>query len=160
MAVQHTGKHYRLLSEAEYEYVMRGGTDTPYWWGSGTPARVVENLPGSRDRSPLRRSWTHAFRGYRDGYWGDAPVGHFATNPFGLYDIDGNVSEWVQDCWHDNYTRAPRDGSAWVNPGCGLRMIRGASWGSSPEQARSAYRIAATPDTRSGRVGFRVAREL
>ncbi|KGI77558.1 formylglycine-generating enzyme family protein [Oleiagrimonas soli] len=157
---KHTGKNYRLLSEAEYEYVMRAGTTTPYWWGSGSPKREVENLPGSRDRSPLRRSWTHAFKGYRDGYWGDAPVGHFAPNPFGLYDIDGNVSEWVQDCWHDNYTRAPRDGSAWVNPGCGLRMIRGASWGSSPEQSRSAFRIAAEPDTRSGRVGFRVARDL
>ena len=157
---QHTGKTYRLLSEAEYEYVMRGGTTTAYWWGKGTPDSVVENLAGARDRSPLRRSWTHAFPGYRDGYWGDAPAGHFKPNPFGLYDIDGNVSEWVEDCWHDNYIRAPRDGSAWVNPGCGLRMIRGSSWGSSPDQARSAFRIAASPDTRSGRVGFRVVRAL
>jgi formylglycine-generating enzyme required for sulfatase activity len=157
---RHTGKSYRLLSEAEYEYVMRGGTDTPYWWGTGTPAREVENLAGSRDRSPLRRSWTNAFPGYRDGYWGDAPAGHFQPNPFGLYDIDGNVSEWVEDCWHDNYIRAPLDGSAWVNPGCSLRMIRGSSWGSSPAQARSAFRVAAGPQTRSGRVGFRIARQL
>ncbi len=157
---QHTGKTYRLLSEAEYEYVMRAGTSTPYWWGSGSPGRKVENLAGSRDRSRLGRRWTHAFRHYGDGYWGDAPAGHFLPNPFGLYDIDGNVSEWVEDCWHDNYIRAPRDGSAWVNPGCSLRMLRGSSWGSSPEQARSAYRIAASPDTRSGRVGFRVARQL
>jgi formylglycine-generating enzyme required for sulfatase activity len=157
---RHTGKTYRLLSESEYEYVMRGGTQTPYWWGSGSPRREVENLAGGRDRSPLRRSWTNAFRGYRDGYWGDAPAGHFLPNPFGLYDIDGNVSEWVEDCWHDNYIRAPIDGSAWVNPGCSLRMIRGASWGSSPTQARSAFRIAADPTTRSGRVGFRVARQL
>ncbi|MDA3915317.1 SUMF1/EgtB/PvdO family nonheme iron enzyme [Oleiagrimonas sp.] len=157
---KHTGKNYRLLSEAEYEYVMRGGTTTPYWWGSGTPRRAVENLAGSRDRSSLQRSWTNAFKDYRDGYWGDAPVGHFVANPFGLYDIDGNVSEWVQDCWHENYTRAPRDGSAWVNPGCSLRMIRGASWASSPPQARSAFRLSADPDTRSGRVGFRVARDL
>jgi formylglycine-generating enzyme required for sulfatase activity len=157
---KHTGKTYRLPSEAEYEYAMRGGTRMPYWWGSGTPRRAVENLPGSRDRSPLGRTWTHAFKGYRDGYWGQAPVGHFAANPFGLYDMDGNVSEWVEDCWHDNYNRAPRDGSAWVNPGCALRMIRGGSWGSSPNQARSAYRLAAEPDTRSGRVGFRVVRVL
>lgn len=157
---RHTGKTYRLLSEAEYEYVMRGGTTTPYWWGTGSPSSAVENLAGDRDRSPLRRTWTHAFKHYRDGYWGDAPVGHFKANPFGLYDIDGNVSEWVQDCWHDNYTRAPRDGSAWVNPGCALRMIRGGSWGSSPPQARSAFRLSAAPDTRSGRVGFRVVREL
>lgn len=157
---RHTGKTYRLLSEAEYEYVMRGGTDTPYWWGTGTPTHEVENLAGSRDRSPLRRSWTNAFRNYRDGYWGDAPAGHFQPNPFGLFDIDGNVSEWVEDCWHDNYIRAPLDGGAWVNPGCSLRMIRGASWGSSPTQARSAFRLAAGPKTRSGRVGFRIARQL
>jgi formylglycine-generating enzyme required for sulfatase activity len=84
----------------------------------------------------------------------------FLPNPFGLYDMGGNVSEWVEDCWHDNYTRAPVDGSAWVNPGCGERVIRGGSWGSAPEQDRSSFRLAAAVDARSGRVGFRVARDL
>jgi formylglycine-generating enzyme required for sulfatase activity len=84
----------------------------------------------------------------------------FAPNPFGLYDIDGNVSEWMADCWHDSYIRAPVDGSAWVNPGCSTRVVRGGSWGSSPEQVNSAYRQGADASVRSGRVGFRILREL
>ncbi|MDE1895415.1 MAG: SUMF1/EgtB/PvdO family nonheme iron enzyme, partial [Xanthomonadaceae bacterium] len=157
---QRTGKRYRLPSEAEFEYAMRGGTTSRYWWGNGVPERKVENLTGSEDRSRHGRSWSNAFRGYRDGYWGPAPVMSFAPNPFGLYDIDGNVSEWVADCWHDNYIRAPVDGSAWVNPGCSARVLRGGSWGSSPEQVTSDYRQGADSDIRSGRVGFRVVREL
>jgi formylglycine-generating enzyme required for sulfatase activity len=157
---QRTGKTYRLPSEAEFEYALRGGTSSRYWWGDGTPSSKVENLTGSGDRSPSGRRWSNAFQGYRDGYWGPAPAGSFAPNAFGLYDIDGNVSEWVQDCWHDSYLRAPRDGGAWVNPGCGSRVVRGGSWGSSPEQVRSAYRQGADANVRSGRVGFRVLREL
>ncbi|MEO6967605.1 MAG: SUMF1/EgtB/PvdO family nonheme iron enzyme [Rhodanobacteraceae bacterium] len=155
-----TGKHYRLPSEAEFEYAERGGTTTPYWWGSGAPYKPLENLTGSGDRSPSHRSWSNAFVDYSDGYWGPAPVMSFAANPFGLYDIDGNVSEWVADCWHENYTRAPRDGDAWINPGCAQRVVRGGSWGSAPDQDRSAFRQAAPADARSGRVGFRVIREL
>jgi formylglycine-generating enzyme required for sulfatase activity len=84
----------------------------------------------------------------------------FEANPFGLYDINGNVSAWVHDCWHENYNLAPRDGGAWVNPGCRVRVIRGGSWGSSPLQERSAYRQGADGSLRSGRVGIRIAREL
>ncbi|HUW54573.1 MAG TPA: SUMF1/EgtB/PvdO family nonheme iron enzyme [Rhodanobacter sp.] len=157
---QRTGKVYRLPSEAEFEYALRGGTSTRYWWGNGEPTSKVENVTGGGDRSPSGRRWSHAFRRYSDGYWGPAPVMSFAPNPFGLYDIDGNVSEWVQDCWHDNYIRAPNDGSAWLNPGCSAHVLRGGSWGSSPEQVRSAYRQGANSDVRSGRVGFRVVREL
>ncbi len=157
---QRTGKAYRLPSEAEFEYALRGGTASRYWWGDGVPTRQVENLTGSGDRSHSGRRWSHAFRGYRDGYWGPAPVMSFAANPFGLYDINGNVSEWVQDCWHDSYIRAPNDGSAWLNPGCRAHVVRGGSWGSSPDQVNSAYRQGANGDVRSGRVGFRVVREL
>jgi formylglycine-generating enzyme required for sulfatase activity len=146
---QRTGKAYRLPSEAEFEYALRGGTDTRYWWGDGAPTNKVENLTGGGDRSPSGRRWSNAFAGYRDGYWGPAPVMSFAPNAFGLYDIDGNVSEWVQDCWHDSYLRAPRDGGAWVNPGCGVHVVRGGSWGSSPDQVRSAYR------TRTGSISSR-----
>jgi formylglycine-generating enzyme required for sulfatase activity len=74
--------------------------------------------------------------------------------------MNGNVSEWVADCWHESYARAPRDGSAWVNPGCKERVIRGASWASAPDQTRSAFRLRAPAATTSARVGFRVAREL
>jgi formylglycine-generating enzyme required for sulfatase activity len=157
---QRTGKVYRLPSEAEFEYALRGGTTTRYWWGDGTPQKTVENLTGSGDRSSSGRRWSHAFRGYRDGHWGPAPVMSFLPNPFGLYDINGNVSEWVADCWHDNYNRAPADGSAWINPGCTARVVRGGSWGSSPDQERSAYRQGVDATVRSGRVGFRVVREL
>lgn len=155
-----TGKRYRLPSEAEFEYALRGGTTSRYWWGDGKPESEVENLTGSGDRSRSGRRWSHSFRGYHDGYWGPAPVMSFAANPFGLYDIDGNVSEWVADCWHDSYLRAPTDGSAWLNPGCTAHVVRGGSWGSSPEQVVSAYRQGANGDVRSGRVGFRVVREL
>jgi formylglycine-generating enzyme required for sulfatase activity len=157
---QRTGKRYRLPSEAEFEYALRGGTTTRYWWGNGTPTRKVENLTGSGDRSQSGRRWSNAFEKYRDGYWGPAPAMSFEANPYGLYDIDGNVSEWVMDCWHDSYVRAPTDGSAWMNPGCSTRVVRGGSWGSSPDQVRSAYRQGAEASVRSGRVGFRVLREL
>jgi formylglycine-generating enzyme required for sulfatase activity len=157
---QRTGKTYRLPSESEFEYALRGGTTTRYWWGDGTPTRKVENLTGSGDRSRNGRRWSNAFRGYHDGYWGPAPVMSFAANPFGLYDIDGNVSEWVQDCWHESYVHSPSDGSAWLNPGCSAHVVRGGSWGSSPEQDSSAYRQGTDGSVRSGRVGFRVLREL
>ncbi|UJJ58104.1 formylglycine-generating enzyme family protein [Rhodanobacter denitrificans] len=157
---QRTGKTYRLPSEAEFEYALRGGTRSRYWWGDDAPKHTVENLTGSGDRSRSGRRWSHAFRNYRDGYWGPAPVMSFAANPFGLYDINGNVSEWALDCWHDNYIRAPDDGSAWINPGCRSHVLRGGSWGSSPEQVDSTYRQGADGELRSGRVGFRVVREL
>ncbi|MGO4700122.1 SUMF1/EgtB/PvdO family nonheme iron enzyme [Dyella sp. 2RAB6] len=157
---QRTGKRYRLPSEAEFEYALRGGTTTRYWWGNGAPTRKVENLTGAGDRSQSGRRWSNAFEKYRDGYWGPAPVMSFEANPYGLFDIDGNVSEWVMDCWHDSYVRAPTDGTAWVNPGCSTRVVRGGSWGSSPDQVRSAYRQGAEGNVRSGRVGFRVLREL
>ena len=155
-----TGRQYRLPTEAEFEYAVRAGATTRYPWGDGNPDQVVGNFTGDGDRSPTKRSWSVAFPHYSDGYWGPAPVKSFPANRFGLYDMDGNVSKWVQDCWHDNYVRAPRDSSAWVNPGCERRVIRGGSWGSDPEQVRSAYRTGAPADTRSARVGFRVARTL
>lgn len=155
-----SGRKYGLPSEAQFAYALRGGTTTRYWWGDGTPKDKVENITGSGDRSRNGRRWTHAFSAYRDGYWGPAPIQSFAPNPFGLYDMSGNVTEWVRDCWHDNYTRAPDDGSAWVNPGCATRVLRGGSWGSAPDQVRSAWRQGAPATTRSGRVGFRVIRTL
>lgn len=157
---QRTGKKYRLASEAEFEYGLRAGTTTRYWWGDGSPGSRVENLTGGNDRSGSGRRWSNAFNGYKDGFWGPAPVMSFTPNAFGLYDMGGNVSEWVADCWHDNYIRAPRSAEAWVNPGCGRRVIRGGSWGSAPDMVRSAYRQGATSNLRSARVGFRVVREL
>jgi formylglycine-generating enzyme required for sulfatase activity len=155
-----TGKRYRLPSEAEYEYALRAGTTTRYWWGDGNPTSKVANLTGDGDKSPTQRRWTNAFPRYSDGYWGPAPLGKFPPNPFGLRDIDGNVTDWVEDCWHDNYLRAPADARAWVNPGCERRVVRGASWGSAPDQARSAFRTSLSADARNAQVGIRIARDL
>lgn len=155
-----TAAPYRLPSEAELAYAIRGGTQSRYWWGNGNPPANTENVTGDGERSSSRRSWTNAFEDYNDQYWGPAPVGSFTANPFGLFDIGGNVSEWVEDCWHDSYARAPTDGSAWVNAGCERRVVRGASWASSPDRARSAYRLSALPTTHGGQLGFRVARSL
>jgi formylglycine-generating enzyme required for sulfatase activity len=157
---QQTGQRYRLPTEAEFEYALRAGTQSLYWWGDGTPNQMVENLTGQRDRSRSKREWNIAFAGYGDGYWGPAPVRSFQPNPFGLYDLGGNVSEWVEDCWHDSYARAPEDSSAWVNPGCVRRVLRGGSWGSPPEQSRSAYRQGVSAENRGSRIGFRLVREL
>ena len=155
-----TGRPYRLPSEAEFEYALRAGTATPFWWGEESPGEPTENVTGDGDEFTDRRSWTNAFRRYNDGFWGPAPVGSLQSNPFGLYDMGGNVMEWIEDCWHDSYVRAPSDGSAWVNPGCSRRMIRGASWSSSPAMSRSAFRLSSRMDSTDARVGFRVARDL
>ena len=155
-----TGKPYRLPSEAEFEYVLRAGSDTRYPWGDGNPTRLVGNLTGDGERSASRRNWVNAFPDYNDNYWGPAPVRSFEPNRFGIYDMAGNVSEWVEDCWHDNYQRAPADGSAWVNPGCTRRVIRGASWASAPDQVRAGFRLTASSSTVNPRLGFRVARDL
>lgn len=157
---QQTGKRYRLPSEAEFEYALRAGSDTPYPWGEGTPSKPVANMTGDGDRSATKRNWVNAFKGYNDGFWGPAPVRSFEANRFGLYDMLGNVAEWVEDCWHDSYQRAPTDGSAWVNQGCNLRMLRGGSWASAPDQLRSAFRLGAGPGTVDARLGFRVVRDL
>jgi formylglycine-generating enzyme required for sulfatase activity len=155
-----TGERYRLPSEAEAEYVIRAGSQSRFPWGDGNPTRIVGNLTGDKDRSASRRNWVNAFPDYSDGHWGPAPVRTYEPNRFGLYDTIGNVSEWVEDCWHDNYQRAPSDGSAWVNPGCNSRVLRGASWASAPDQVRTAFRLTAGPATTNPRLGFRVARDL
>ncbi len=157
---QRTERTYRLPTEAEFEYVLRSGSQTIYWWGDGAPENVVANLTGDRDKSDSRRRWTDGFDRYKDGFWGPAPVMTFISNPFGIFDMGGNVSEWVEDCWHSSYSQAPSDTSAWVNPGCTRRMIRGASWSSDPKQARSSARVSAAATSVFSRVGFRVVRDL
>lgn len=155
-----SAQSYRLPSEAEYEYALRAGSQSRYWWGGGSPATAIENLTGDGDQSPTGANWSVAFRSYNDGHWGPAPVASYPPNPFGLHDMGGNVKSWVEDCWHESYVRAPRDTQAWINPGCTERVVRGGSWASTPAQARSAFRMAAASSEHSPQIGFRVVRVL
>jgi formylglycine-generating enzyme required for sulfatase activity len=158
---EHTGAHYRLPSEAEFEYALRAGGQGRYPWGDApAPPAGTGNLTGARDVSPQGRHWSNAFAGYGDGWWGPAPVGSFAPNAYGLHDMAGNVSEWVADCWHVGYRRAPATGAAWINPGCRDRMYRGGAWSSAPAQVRSSWRAYGGVDATNARIGFRLVRQL
>jgi len=156
-----TGRHYRLPTEAEFEYALRAGSQGRFAWGNdGTPPEGSGNYTGGNDVSPSGRHWTNAFVGYGDGFWGPAPVASFRANAWGLYDMSGNLSEWVADCWHSSYRRAPADGAAWYNPGCRQRLVRGGSWANSPQQTRAAWRLSQDSDTTSARIGFRLVRGI
>jgi formylglycine-generating enzyme required for sulfatase activity len=140
-----TGKRYRLLSEAEYEYAARAGTQSAYPWGD-----VIGT--GNADCFGCGSKW--------DGKQ-PAPIGSFAPNQFGLYDMAGNVFEMVEDCVHVNYSGAPQDGSAWIAGGdCSHRVIRGGSFNSTPEFLRSAFRGSDAVVIRNSNVGFRIGRTL
>ena len=142
---QMTGKTYRLLSEAEYEYAARAGTQTAYPWGD-------EIGKGNTNCISCGSQW--------DGKQ-PAPVGSFAANRFGLYDMVGNVSVWVEDCWHSNYDAAPADGSAWTEGGnCKSRVCRGGAWNNAPLTLRPASRDRLPTDHRVYGFGIRVARTL
>ena len=154
-----TGKRYRLLSESEWEYVARGGTRTSRHWGDrASDACQYANVA---DRSAKEKYTRWAIHECRDGYVHTAPTGSFVANPYGLHDALGNVWEWVEDCWHDDYDGAPTDGSAWTSGGgCSRRVLRGGSWGNSPGFVRSANRSGSPSGNRDSLVGFRVARTL
>lgn len=135
---------YRLLSEAEWEYAARAGADTTYYWGD-TAGVGNANCDGCGSQWDNKQT---------------SPVGSFAPNKFGLYDMAGNVLQWVQDCYHDSYAGAPVDGSAWVKGGCNIRMLRGGSWYNSTYYLRAANRYSNAPYFRGVNIGFRVARTL
>jgi formylglycine-generating enzyme required for sulfatase activity len=143
-----TGKPYRLLTEAEYEYAARAGTQTTYPWGddiklNGTPMANCTSCGSEWDNTQT------------------APVGSFAANKFGLYDMVGNVFKWVEDCMHKNYEGAPADGSAWIeDDNCKMHIIRGGSWGNAPDHLGSAKRYGKATDGRINDLGFRVGRTL
>jgi formylglycine-generating enzyme required for sulfatase activity len=147
---QKMGQRYRLPSEAEWEYAARAGTTTKYWWGD-TASHEYANYGKDECCGGLSQG--------RDKWENTAPVGQFAANAFGLHDMHGNVGEWVQDFYHDNYIGAPSDGSAWESGGQQMhRVLRGGSWDSSPANLRLANRSRGTPDGRGNKNGFRLAR--
>ena len=155
-----TGKTYRLASEAEWEYILRAGSKSIYPFGKKLKELNKGNLTGESDAFPNKRTWGNAIKNYADGYWGLAPVRQYASEGFGTFDMLGNVSEWVEDCWHENYRRAPANGDAWVNPGCTQRVVRGSAWLSSADKSRSSFRMSMDAKNSNARVGFRVIREL
>jgi len=139
-----TGKKYRLPTETEWEYAARAGTQTRYWWGDdiGKNNAVCDGCGSQWDNQQT------------------APVGSFKTNAFGLHDTAGNVWEWTQDCWHENYTGAPADGSAWLEKSsgdCNRRVVRGGSWFNIPQLVRSAFRVRYDTDVSNLSQGFRIA---
>lgn len=139
-----TGKVYRLLSEAEWEFAARAGTTTTYWCGS----QLGTNQANCSDCAAESLETTSL-------------VGSFRPNAYGLYDVHGNVWEWVEDPWHDGYRGAPTDGSVWVQSEDNyFRVIRGGSWEGVAQDLRVAYRISASLDDRYNFLGFRIARTL
>ena len=146
-----TGNPYRLLSEAEWEYVARAGSTTKYWWGNAADHDHAnygkdECCGGAVAGADL---WEHT-----------SPVGSFEPNAFGLFDTAGNVWEWVEDCWNENYRGAPRNGSAWKSGNCDKHVLRGGSWRLYPRFLRSANRFRYYSGLRYVDFGFRVARTL
>jgi len=141
---QLTGAPYRLPTEAEWEYAARAGTTTRYPWGDEVGNRYA-NCNGCGGPWTLQT----------------APVGSFPPNAFGLFDMQGNVWEWVEDVWHDNFDDAPSDGSAWLAAGDhSFRAIRGSSWHNEPELTRSAIRFKRHKKVQFDTLGFRVARSM
>jgi formylglycine-generating enzyme required for sulfatase activity len=139
-----TGKTYRLLTESEYEYAARAGTETAYPWGDDVGSNHA-NCAGCGSR------WDAAQT---------APVGSFAPNEFGLYDMVGNVWEWVEDCLSEDYSHAPADGSARMTGDCGHHRLRGGSWASVADEIRSANRARAATGDRLSIISFRIGRTL
>ena len=134
-----TGKFFRLPTEVEWEYAARAGTSNKYSWGDSDSS-----------------SWAN----YHKNKDGTTPVRSYSPNKFGLYDMHGNASEWVQDCENESYKRAPSDGTAWEEGNCNFRMNRGGSWLYHPSSLRSATRAAGPLTLRFNNFGFRLVQDL
>ena len=139
-----SGQTYRLLTEAEWEYAARAGSTTQFTWGN-------EIGQGRANCGGCTTQWD---------FVQTAPVGFFAANAFGLHEMHGNVWEWVEDCWNENYSGAPANGDAWLSGDCSQRVLRGGSHDDFPYDLRSAVRFASAADDRTPSLGFRVARSL
>lgn len=158
-----SGKSYRLLSEAEWEYAARAGTSTARFWGEGPDQACAHANVGDQTLKPELApevATALTFHDCSDGQPYSAPVGAYQPNAFGLYDMIGNVWEWVEDCYHAVYGNVPSDGKASIKDKCEAYVVRGGGWFNGPEDARSAFRDGYPPGGRGSDLGFRLARTL
>ncbi len=149
---QKTGRTYRLLSETEREYATRAGSITPFWWGTSIAPQQA-NYNGSSE--------PYEGGGEKGEYQRKTMVADsYKANPWGLYQVHGNVWEWTADCWNNSHEGNPLDGAARTTGECERRVVRGGAWYDSPRDLRSAFRTGFTTGTSNDMVGFRVARGL
>lgn len=144
-----TGKPYRLQSEAQREYVTRAGTTTPFWWGSSINPNQA-NYDGNSTYGGSKGEYRQR----------TVPVDSFKRNPWGLFNVHGNISEWTEDCWNDRNEGNPGDGSARTSGDCNRHVVRGGSWYSVAWRLRAAFRLARITAFRDDVLGFRVVRSL
>jgi formylglycine-generating enzyme required for sulfatase activity len=137
-----TGQEYRLPTEVEWEYSIRAGSNTSFWYGNDIKSgySVCDGCGSTWDALST------------------APVASQISNPFGLFDMHGNVAEWIEDCYHDSYDAAPTVNVAWVEDDCRYRVLRGGSWFDIPRVGRSSTRYRADPNLQASNWGFRVVR--
>jgi formylglycine-generating enzyme required for sulfatase activity len=156
---QHTGRIYRLPTEAEWEYACRAGSTTPFHFGD----TITTDLANYRGTDHEEYQWSGSYgQGSKGVYRQETTsVDSFPPNAFGLYDMHGNVWEWCQDDYSDNYNVTPVDGSAWKSEeNSSIKILRGGSWLDSPRDCRSAIRDVSIPGIRGYDVGFRVVCEM
>ncbi len=151
-----TGQHYRLPSESEWEYAARAGTTSPRYWEERSVACAFANVYDISGQRVHQFEWAHFT--CIDANATTAPTGDYLANNFGLYDMLGNVWEWVEDCWNDSYDNALADGRPQLEGDCGRRTVRGGSWKNVAWATRSAFRGWQGVNDRVDANGFRVAR--